>query len=89
MRSSLNAEDSWWTLAACRGMATETFFPNDNAYSITAQLVCNGCSVKSECVEEALRAGLEGVWGGTTEQQRRTMRRGAGNLRAVPNQQSV
>ena len=41
-----------------------------------AKAVCLKCPVVAQCLESALRAGrVEGVWGGTTEVERRAMRR--------------
>lgn len=37
--------------------------------------VCLGCSVAGPCLASALDGGeLDGVWGGTTPQERRVMR---------------
>ncbi len=36
--------------------------------------ICAGCAVKEDCLDWALTAGMPyGVWGGTTEQQRRRL----------------
>lgn len=38
--------------------------------------VCRGCPVRTQCLEFALSARLDyGVWGGLTEQERRSLRR--------------
>jgi hypothetical protein len=41
-----------------------------------AQGVCAGCSVREECLEYALKHNIEhGVWGGTSERERRRIAR--------------
>lgn len=35
-----------------------------------AKAVCAGCPQAAACLEEALAARAEGIWGGTTEQER-------------------
>jgi WhiB family redox-sensing transcriptional regulator len=44
-----------------------------------AKAVCHRCPVRDECLDRALRADwVEGIWGGTTEAERRALlRRGA------------
>lgn len=54
----------------CRGMDPNDFFGSDDA----AQ-VCKGCPVEKECKEWAIQNGEFGVWGGTSERKRRTLRR--------------
>ena len=42
-----------------------------------AKAICATCPVWEPCLEEALAERREGVWGGTTEDERRLMRRRA------------
>ena len=64
-----------WTLAAkCRGMG-DALFPEPVEQARASQ-VCNGCPVRAECLAEALDNRIEfGIWGGTTERQRRALLR--------------
>lgn len=64
-----------WTLSAkCRGMG-DALFP-DAAGQKRARLLCADCPVRSQCLAEALDERIEyGVWGGTTERQRRWLLR--------------
>lgn len=39
------------------------------------QRMCDGCKVRPECLAEALDHHEVGIWGGTTEAQRRAMKR--------------
>jgi WhiB family redox-sensing transcriptional regulator len=76
----------WVEQAACAGVDPDLFFP-DRGASLAgdvdehvdvadARRVCAGCPVRVECLEYALEAGEKfGVWGGTSEKERRAMRR--------------
>ena len=62
-------------------MDPELFFPIGNTGPALIQIgqarqVCAGCPVRTPCLEWALRSGQEaGVWGGTSEHERRALRR--------------
>ena len=66
--------------AACRNLSKEQmrwFFtePEDGSLYKKAQKICQDCPVRTACLEFALEHGEPGVWGGTTEAQRKRMRR--------------
>lgn len=63
---------SWFKRAACLGLSTDTFFEEDR--SLEAIAICQLCPVKSDCFEYAVKFEDYGVWGATTEQQRREYR---------------
>lgn len=71
----------WRERAACRGLETTLFFPGRGESTVAATAVCSACVVRRECLSSALGdrpgGGAErfGVWGGTTERQRRRLRR--------------
>lgn len=71
---------SWRKQAACRTEDPELFFPagrSGGAQSQTrrALAVCARCPVVQMCLADALTAGeTSGVWGGTTEDERRAIR---------------
>ncbi|MGH3423593.1 MAG: WhiB family transcriptional regulator [Nocardioidaceae bacterium] len=71
----------WTELAACRGTNPELFHPEGSAGPALLQIdaakaVCAQCPVKAECLDWAVRAGeAYGVWGGTTPEERRLLRR--------------
>ncbi|WP_416980948.1 WhiB family transcriptional regulator [Streptomyces sp. T028] len=49
-----------------------------------AKAVCGRCPVVEQCLDWALRAvQVEGIWGGTTESERRAMRRRASRREKV------
>ena len=64
---------SWVDDAACSAEDPELFFPERNSYAREAKAVCAACPVLEACRDYALTSpvGLAGVWGGTTEQERR------------------
>ena len=74
----MNAADhrAWRRLAACHGLDPDIFFPISEDEATPAKAVCGTCSVREACLEWALAAGEEGVWGGLTERERRRLRRG-------------
>lgn len=57
-------------------MDTNLFFPSRGDSCVAAKEVCAGCPVRQECLEFALaEREVYGVWGGTSERERRRMRR--------------
>lgn len=78
--------DDWRQRAACRDLDPELFFPvseiGPGAHQADrAKSVCAGCPVRTACLEYALDNGLDhGIFGGTTETERRALRR-AGTAR--------
>lgn len=73
--------DDWKERAACRTITPELFFPLGSTGEAVDQIaaakgVCEVCSVRRECLQFALETNQEaGVWGGTSEEERRVMRR--------------
>lgn len=68
---SANATD-WRTRGACVDMDPDLFFPEPDEPADEALAACSGCPVRRECLAAALVSReAYGVWGGTTEQDRR------------------
>jgi WhiB family transcriptional regulator, redox-sensing transcriptional regulator len=66
--------DHWQELSACYGLDPEVFFPTTEEEAGLALSYCGVCSVSEVCLAWAVRNGERyGVWGGTTEQQRRRL----------------
>jgi WhiB family transcriptional regulator, redox-sensing transcriptional regulator len=71
----------WLDLGACRDEDPDLFFPIASAgpgltQVTAAKAVCARCSVRAACLSFALEAGQDhGVWGGTSEDERRALRR--------------
>jgi WhiB family redox-sensing transcriptional regulator len=76
-------ERRWRDDAACRSVDPSLFFPAGvtglAAIQITeAKAVCATCPVRVPCLDFALATNQEyGIWGGTSEEERREMRRAA------------
>jgi WhiB family redox-sensing transcriptional regulator len=74
-------EGGWRADAACRGEAAELFFPSGSTGPALTQIakakeVCARCPVREACLEFALGTGQRyGIWGGLTEDERRSVRR--------------
>lgn len=70
----------WQERANCDGVPTDFFYPEKGQTATAALRVCRGCdlNVKAECLQWALDNNERGIWGGTTEQERRKMRRQQG-----------
>jgi WhiB family redox-sensing transcriptional regulator len=73
--------DVWRDLAACRDTDPDLFFPVGTTGPAIEQIrsakeVCGECDVRQPCLEYALGSNQDsGVWGGTSEEERRTLRR--------------
>ena len=67
----------WMDYSLCREVDLELFFPDSTANIRPAISICNRCEVQIECLEFALKSDVSGIWGGTTEKDRRKMRRRA------------
>ncbi len=70
------AEQHWRTLAACRGMDPDLFYPTRGEDSWDVRQVCKGCPVRTECLQFALDNNETfGIWGGTSAKERWRTRR--------------
>jgi len=68
--------DVWQEAAACFGIDPDVFFPTTEEEAAPALMHCAGCHIREECLAWAIKNGERyGVWGGTTEQQRRRISR--------------
>ena len=72
----------WWLAdARCIAEDPDLFFPVGSTGPALLQIeaaraVCRQCGVREECLQYALESNQEyGIWGGTTEEERRYMRR--------------
>lgn len=72
----LFASPAFMDLGSCRGMDPDVFFPDRGESLAPAKQVCAECIVRDECLEFALdNRERFGVWGGTSERERRRLRR--------------
>ena len=70
---------SWMTDGACIERQDVDWFPNESELGDEAKAICRGCRVTAACLEHALARHEYGVWGGTTERERRTLRKFLGS----------
>lgn len=72
--------DSWQASAACQGQMGLAFYPPVRterrsvkaAREERAKAICEGCSVRSDCLDHALQVNERyGIWGGLTENERK------------------
>jgi WhiB family redox-sensing transcriptional regulator len=68
---------SWMAHGACHRSDPELFFPiaaagtaAEQIQTIYAKTVCGRCEVGKECLSYALRTMPDGIWGGTTREER-------------------
>lgn len=71
---------NWRENAACRDADPDLFFPIGTAGNSLRQVdeakrICHRCPAQNQCLAWALKTGItDGVWGGTTENERRAIR---------------
>ena len=64
----------WRDRAACADTPKHLFFPAPGESLKPAKAICATCPVRAECLDYALsQPEMRGVWGGTSERQRRGM----------------
>lgn len=73
---------SWQKYAACLEADPEIFFPERGYSSAAAKAICATCPVVAECLEYALATHQQyGIWGATSDRERRKLRRQSAELR--------
>ena len=65
--------------AACQDLepheADRIFYPERGQSGDQARVMCGGCAVQPECLDAAVASReLFGIWGGTSERERRGIR---------------
>ena len=77
-----------WSRAACSTADPELFFPISSSgpavhQAKRAKAICARCEIRQACLDYAIDAGpIQGVWGGTTERERRLLRQRGYRARA-------
>jgi len=78
----MSEDREWMNQAACLGADPDLFFSEGRGAHTPrdvrrAKAVCHGCEVREVCLDYALTNGEKfGVWGATTPQERRRIRKG-------------
>ncbi|MDP8961717.1 MAG: WhiB family transcriptional regulator [Actinomycetota bacterium] len=79
----------WRSLAACIEEDPELFFPVGSTgpaveQAEEAKRVCARCNVREPCLEFAIATNQDaGIWGGLTEDERRTLKRARQRRRRI------
>ena len=79
-RPATRDDSRWRDDAACRNTAPDLFFPVGSTgeaeeESRAAIALCQSCPVREQCLEFAMATNQrDGIWGGTSEEDRRRMR---------------
>jgi WhiB family redox-sensing transcriptional regulator len=86
---------SWMSRGACREAEPELFFPIAAAtgpaarQAEAAKVICGHCAVRANCLSYALETMPEGIWGGTTQDERHALRRSTGRRPDWPSRGTV
>ncbi|AHH98226.1 WhiB family transcriptional regulator [Kutzneria albida] len=68
-------KEEWQDYGVCNQTDPECFFPEKGGSTREAKRICQGCEVRSECLEYALVHGERfGIWGGLSERERRKLK---------------
>jgi WhiB family redox-sensing transcriptional regulator len=72
----METETTWMARGNCAEKPPSLFFPSDGVGVDVARKICVGCAVQETCLEYALEHRIDhGVWGGTSERERRRILR--------------
>jgi len=66
-------EAAWRKQAACRGADPTLFMPSRGDDVRPAKAICAVCPVKDDCLEQALTGHESGIWGGTSQVERKRL----------------
>jgi WhiB family redox-sensing transcriptional regulator len=85
----------WMSRGACLQADPGLFFPvsvtstGARQSEAAAKAVCGGCDVRADCLSYALEAIPEGIWGGTTMEERRAARRSSARRASAQSRSTV
>lgn len=70
--SDMFPDEEWRQKAACSKVDPNIFFPFKHTKKTTAQAFsyCSVCEVRAECLHVGVIYGYDGIWGGSTYDQR-------------------
>lgn len=75
-QAATNQPADFWAAGACRSLPAAWFHPDRGESTSEARTVCATCAVRPDCLRWALTNHEHfGVWGGTSERERRRIRR--------------
>jgi WhiB family transcriptional regulator, redox-sensing transcriptional regulator len=74
----------WQADAECKSTSPHLFFPERGESTKEAKAICGRCPVKAQCLEFAIENFERfGIWGGTSELERRAIRRNRARARKI------
>lgn len=66
----------WQDLSLCVQTDPDIFFPEKGGSTAPAMSVCNACPVRQQCLDYAIENDIRhGIWGGTSDNDRRRIAR--------------
>ena len=80
---------TWRNRATCLGEDPELFFPIGSTGPALVQIeeakaICRRCEVVDTCLRWAMESGADtGVWGGLSDDERRSLKRGKARARVL------
>ena len=86
--TALDSRAERWSRAACSTADPDLFFPISSSgpaahQAKRAKAICARCEIQRACLDYAIDAGpIQGVWGGTTERERRLLKQRGRRARA-------
>lgn len=76
MTAAIDIRTDWYAHGACLGIDPDLFHPDRGGSVSESKAVCATCPVRVECLHWALTSHQKfGIWGGTSERERRRIRR--------------
>jgi WhiB family redox-sensing transcriptional regulator len=77
---AITRSSDWMTRGACQREDPELFFPIATTGAAlhqvnVAKAVCLSCTVRAQCLAYGLETRQDGIWGGTTWDERYAMRK--------------
>lgn len=74
----------WTKQSECSGVDADLFFPERGESPYPAKKICVGCPVRGFClIDSLIHRDLHGVWGGTSEKERRALRKALRRLGVI------
>jgi len=73
MSIDILANAQLWEDANCLSTDPDLFF--EPGLITSAKAVCSDCPIRTQCADYALKNQLEGVWGGLSDADRKTIRK--------------
>ncbi|MFY9228300.1 MAG: WhiB family transcriptional regulator [Candidatus Microsaccharimonas sp.] len=68
--------DNWREFAECATTDPEIFLPQKGESTRDAKKICGRCAARLFCLDYAVATKQEGIWGGTSDRERRAIRKG-------------